>query len=232
MSCLVIPVSAAEANSYQMNFDGSVSYLSTGEKGNVIVNVATDRPGGNYTWTATISGGTVTPTTGTSSKDNFTLAVTAPSTTGDLTLTVSLTNGTANTSTAAKYTIHVVKPVAISAQVKNSGNVAMQNVPVQFKVDGNVINTTTFSIPANSTKTLYYNWTAPGLSNGEHTVEIVLDPSSEFVNFIGETKTFTSKFYVGDAGWGLANILLTIVFALLLLVLFFTYMNKGRKKRT
>jgi hypothetical protein len=230
MSCLAIPVSAAEANNYQITFDGSVSYLSTGEKGNVIVNVGTDRPAGNYTWNAAISGGTVTPTTGTGSADNFTLTVTAPTTTGDLTLTVAFTNGAVNST--AKYTIHVVKPVVITAQVRNSGNVTMQNVGVQFKADGAVVNTTTFTISANSTKTLTYNWTAPGLGNGEHTVEIVLDPNSEFVSFIDGSKTFSSKFYIGDAGWGLANLLLTIVFALLLLVLFFTYMNKGRKKRS
>jgi hypothetical protein len=233
MSCFVLPASAAETSKYTITFDNSsVSYMGPGEKGNVIVNVGTDRPGGNYTWLANITGGTVAPSSGTGSADRFTLVVTAPSTTGDLALTVTLSNGTASTSTAEKYTIHVVKPVAISAQVKNSGDVAMQNVSVQYKLDGTVVNTTSFSIPANTTRTLYYNWTGPALSNGEHTVELTLDPSNQFVNFINGDKVFTSKFFVGDSGWGFANLLLTIVFAVLLLVLFFTYMNKGRKKKT
>ncbi len=229
MSCLALPASAAEANSYPVNFDGSNQYLIPGQVGKVIVNVGTDRPSGNYTWTAAISNGTVSPASGQGDGENFTLAVTAPSSTGDLTLTVSLSNGTVNN--AAKYTIHVVDPVVITAQVKNSGNVTMQNVPVQFKVDGVIVNETTFTIAANSTQTLTYNWTTSGLSNGEHTVGIALDSSNQFVRFIDGSTTYSTTFYVGDAGWGFANIMLTIVFALLLLILFFTYMGRGRKKK-
>jgi hypothetical protein len=196
--------------------------------GLVHVNVGTDRPGGNYTWTAKADVGTVSPSTGQGSGDNFTLKVTAPSTTGDMTISVTLSNGTK--STPASFTVHVVDPVVITAQVMNSGNVTLENVPVQFWADGQVLNQTTFTIAANSTKTLTYNWTSSGLSNGEHTVGIVLDPNGQ-VKFIDGTTEFSSKFYVGDAGWGFANILLTIVFCLLLLILFFTYMGRGKKKK-
>lgn len=229
MSCLAIPASAVETDSYQVNFNGSHNYLSPREVGKVVVNVGADRPGGNYTWTASISGGTITPTTGTGSAENFTVKVTAPSLTGDVVFSVTLTNGTVNNT--ARHTIHIVEPVAITAQVKNSGNVTIKDVPVMFKADGAIVNTTTFTIGPNAVKTLTYNWTAPGLSNGEHTVEVVLDPNDEFVSFIDGTKTFSSKFYVGDAGWGFANLMLTIVFSLLLLVLFFTYMGRGKKKK-
>jgi CARDB len=228
MSCLALPASAAEANSYQINFNGSDQYLIPGQVGTVIVNVGADRPAGNYTWTATATTGTVAPASGQGNAENFTLTVTAPTTTGDMALSVSLSNGTVNNT--AKYTIHVVDPVVITAQVKNTGNVTLQNVPVQFLVDGAVVNETTFTIGANSNMTLTYNWTSSGLSNGQHTVQIVLDPNQQ-VKFIDGTTTFSSNFYVGDAGWGLANIVLTIVFVLLLLILFFTYMGRGRKKK-
>lgn len=229
MSSLALPASAAETNSYQINFDGSYKYLIPGQTGTVIVNVGADRPAGNFTYTAAVGSGTVSPSTSQGSGENFTLKVTAPSTTGDMTLSVSLSNGTVNNT--AKYTIHVVSPVVITAQVRNSGNVTLENVPVQFKADGVIVNETTFTIAANSTKTLTYNWTSSGLSNGEHTVEIVLDPNQQLVRFIDGTTTFSSKFYVGDAGWGFANIMLTIVFSLLLLILFFTYMGRGKKKK-
>jgi hypothetical protein len=229
MSCLAFPALAAETNSYQVNFDGSYKYLIPGQVGTVIVNVDANRPAGNYTWTAAVGSGSVSPTTGQSDGGSFTLKVTAPTTTGDMTLSVTLSNGSVNNT--FKYTIHVVNPVVITAQVKNTGNVTMQNVPVQFRADNVTLNETTFTIAANSTQTLTYNWTSSGFSNGEHTVEIVLDPSQQLVTFIDGSTTFSSKFYVGDAGWGIANILLTIVFSLLLLILFFTYMGRGKKKR-
>jgi hypothetical protein len=194
------------------------------------VHVSPDRPGGNYNWNATVSSGAVVPTSGNNvSADNITLEVTAGTATGDLVITFNLGNGTVNGT--AKHTIKVIDPVVITAQVKNVGNVTMINVPVQFKADGTVLNSTTFSIPANSTKTLTYNWTAGGLSNGQHTVEIVLDPNNQFVKFLDGTTTFSSTFQVGESWFGWANIILGILVGLLLLVLFLTYMNRGKKRK-
>jgi len=233
VSCFAFPaIAAAEDSSYEISFDASsVSYLGTGEKGTVVVNIGADRPAGNYTYTATMSNGTVSPSTSTGSWDTFSLAVTAPSSTGDITLTVKVTSVSSTVNDTETYTIHVIKPVAISAVVKNSGNVTMENVPVRFYVDDVVVNSTTFTVAANSTKTIYYNWTAVGLSNGEHSVKIEIDANNEFVSFIDGTKVFTSKFYVGDSGWGIANILLAIVFVLLLVIVFFSYMGKGKKRK-
>lgn len=230
MATLAAPAAmAAETNSYSVNFDGSVQYLQPKETGTVTVHVSTDRPAGNYTWNASVSSGTVTPTKGTTGAENLTLTVTAGTTTGDLVLTVGLTNGVVNQT--EKYTIHVVKPVVITADVRNTGNVTLTNVPVQFKADGAVLNTTTFTIPANSTKTLTYNWTAGGLSDGDHTVQIVLDPNSEFVTFLDGTTTFSATFHKGGTIFGTLDLLLVVIVILLLVVVFLTYSNRGRKKK-
>lgn len=230
MACLAAPAAtAAETSSYNVNFDGSVQYLQPKEAGTVTVNVAADRPAGNYTWNASVSAGTVTPTKGTTGAESFALTVTAGTTTGDLVLTVGLTNG--SVSQTEKYTIKVVNPVVITADVKNSGNVTLSNIPVQFKADGAVINTTTFTIPANSTKTLTYNWTAGGLSDGDHTVEIVLDPNSEFVTFLDGSTTFSSTFHKGGTIYGTLNIFLAGMVVLLLVVIFLSYMNRGKKRK-
>ncbi len=230
MACLAAPVATAqETSSYSVNFDGSVQYLQPNEAGTVTVNVAADRPAGNYTWNASVSAGTVTPTKGTTDAESFALTVTAGTTTGDLVLTIGLTNG--SVSQTEKYTIKVISPVVITADVRNTGNVTLSNIPVQFKADGAVINTTTFTIPANSTKTLTYNWTAGGLSDGDHTVEIVLDPDNEFVTFLDGSKTFTSTFHKGGTIFGTLNILLAGFVVLLAVVIILTYLNRGRKKR-
>ncbi|MBI0583827.1 MAG: hypothetical protein ISF22_06315 [Methanomassiliicoccus sp.] len=229
MTCLAAPAMAVETDNYQVNFDGSVQYLAPKEVGTVVVHVATDRPGGNYTWNASVSSGTVMPNKGTGDAESFNLTVTAGTTTGDLVLTIGLTNGTV--SDTAKYTIHVVEPVVITAQVKNSGSVTLTNVPVQFKADGAVLNTTTVTIPANSTKTLTYNWTAGGLSNGQHTVEIVLDPNNQFVRFLDGSTTFSSTFQVGGTIFGWLNIVLGLIVVLLLVLIFLSYMGRGKKRK-
>jgi hypothetical protein len=233
MTCLVLAApAAASADNFDIKFDQkSVQYMAPEGKGNIIVHAGEDRPSANYTWAASASTGTLTPITGSSSAENFTLAYTAASTTGDVTLTVTLSNANKTINSTARYTIHVVKPVTLKAEVKNNGNVSLTNVPVWFKVDSKVVNYTTFSIGANATKTLYYNWTSAALSQGTHTVEIDIDPNSTFVTFADGSRVFTSTFYVEQSPWGLVNILLTVSVVVLLLILVFTYMNKGKKKK-
>jgi hypothetical protein len=231
MACLAAAPAAmaAETDSYDVNFDGSVQYLQPSEAGTVVVHVSEDRPGGNYTWNASVSSGTVTPNKGTTDAANFTVKVTAGTVLGDLVLSIGLTNGTVQQT--EKYTIKVVSPLVITADVRNTGNVTLTNVPVQFKVDGAVVNSTVFTIPANSTKTLTYNWTAGGLRDGDHTLEIVLDPGSEFVRFVDGSTTFSSTFHKGGTIFGTLNVLLAIAVVVLLVAVFLTYTNRGKRKK-
>ncbi len=225
-SCLALPAMAEEANDYTVSFSGA-EYLIPSEEGVVVVNIATDRPSGDYSWNASISSGTITPKTGTGSADSLNITVTAPTTIGDAVLSVTLTNGTVNhTST---YTLHVIEATVISASVKNSGYLAMKDVKVRFLADGAVLNETTFDIAANATSTLSYNWTVHGLSAGEHTVQVMLDPDNEYVRFLDGSSTYTSKFFVGESIWGTMNIILAILVALLIFIVFLTYMNRGKK---
>lgn len=225
-SCLALPAMADEASDYSVSFTGA-DYLIPSESGVVVVNIATDRPSGEYSWNASISSGQITPNKGSGSANSFNITVTAPTTTGNPVLSLTLTNGTVNhTST---YTLHVIEPTVISATVKNSGNLAMQDVKVRFLADGAVLNETTFDIAANTTSTVSYNWTAHGLSAGEHTVQVMLDPDNEYVRFLDGSSTYTSKFYVGESIWGTMNVILAILVALLIFIVFLTYMNRGKK---
>jgi hypothetical protein len=223
----ITPVAAEETA--QVTFGGSVEYLSPSQTGTVVVHVAGVDGRYNYNVSMEDNVGSVTPKSGTTDGENFTVKVTAPSTTGDITL-IAVINGTANTT--VPYVIHVIAPVQLTAMVKNIGNLTVTNIPVQFWVDDKLVNETTFTIPANATKTLYYNWTVGNLPDGQHTLRVTIDPGDENVKFLGGTKEFTTTFYSGESSWNLVNILLTVAVAILLLVLFFGYMNKGRKKRT
>jgi hypothetical protein len=227
--CLAPLAGAAVTDHYQVTFDGSVQYLQPGESGTVLVQISPDRPDGDYSWNATVSAGAVLPTAGNGSADNLTLKVTAGASTGDQVLTFTISNGTVNNT--EKYTIKVIAPVVITAKVQNTGNVTLVNVPVQFKADGAVLNSTTFTIPANSTKTLTYNWTAGSLSNGQHTVQVVLDPDNKYVRFLDGTTTYSSTFQVGDTWYGWANILLGVLAAVLVAILLITYMGRGKKRK-
>ena len=116
-------------------------------------------------------------------------------------LSIGLTNGTVQQT--EKYTIKVVSPLVITADVpQHRQRHADQRPRSSFKVDGAVVNSTVFTIPANSTKTLTYNWTAGGLRDGDHTLEIVLDPGSEFVRFVDGSTTFSSTFHKGGTIFG------------------------------
>lgn len=225
-SGLALPVMADEASDYSVSFSGA-EYLIPSEQGVVVVNIATDRPSGDYSWNASISSGQITPNKGSGSADSFNITVTAPTTTGDAVLSLTLTNGTVNhTST---YTLHIIQATVISATVKNSGYLAMEDVKVRFLADGAVLNETTFDIAANSTSTVSYNWTAHGLSAGEHTVQVMLDPDNQYVRFLDGSSTYTSKFFVGESIWGTMNVILAILVALLAFIVFLTYMNRGKK---
>jgi hypothetical protein len=222
---------AADDNKYQITFSGT-QYLATGETGKVSVGVGSG-PAGNYTYTASVSTGKVTPTTGKASGTSLDLIVTAPTTVGDQVLTVNITSAdvTPAVSTVATYTIHVIAPVLITATVKNTANVTANNVPVEFYADGNLVNKTTVSVPALGSKQVFYNWTAPNLAQGKHSLEVKVDPNNQFISFSDDSTTYATSFYIGDSGYGLVNTMLTILFVIVALVLFFTYMGRGRKKR-
>jgi len=230
LAAVAIPAPVAAQDDFLITVNGPAT-LIPGEKAKYTVDVR-GGPGGEYRYNATASyGGKVSPITGRTTADNFTLDITAPSVTGQFVVTITVSTLNGSVSNTARHTITVVPPVVISADVTNSGNVAASGVPVRYYADGQLLNATTVDIPANTTKKLMYNWSTGSLAPGQHTVRIEIDPNGQFLHFAGNSTVFEATFYVGDAGWGLANILLAVVFGLLLLVVFFTYMNRGKKKR-
>ncbi len=221
---------AAQDDEYLIAIDGPTTMVP-GEKAVLTINL-TGGPEGIAKYNATASSGSaVTPRTGTTSSGSFNVTVTAPSSTGTFSITFDVRSEDGSVSSTARYDIRVVEAVVLSVELTNAANVTATGVPVQFFVDGELVGTVTATIPAASTRTVQYNWSAGSLSGGQHALKVVVDPEQQFVRFANGSNVFESTFYVGDGGWGLANILLAIVLVIFMVVVFFTYMNRGKKKK-
>lgn len=235
MATLVIPAPAAaqDGTDFLIEISGPQTLIPE-ETAKYVVNVD-GGPSGDIKYEVTASsGGSVSPSSGKTSANNFTVTVTAPVDTGKFIVTFIISSEDGLVKKTAQQTIEVIPPVVISAEVFNSGNVAAKDVPVEFYADGKLLNTTAVTIPANSTYTLRYNWSVENLSPGKHTVKIVIDPDdqfSQFLHFANNTKEFESAFYVGDGGWGITNIILGVVVALLAILVTYTYVSRGKKKK-
>jgi len=224
-------VSAQDEVPYEVEITGP-TYLGLGQSGSYAVHV-TGGPGGKFNYSAQVStiAALVTPSSG-SSNGTFNLTVKAPAEAQDVVLTVNVTSSTgAKISSSERYTIKIVEPVVIKATVKNAANMTVSNVPIEFWADGQVLNSTTFTINGNSTKTVMYNWTSPSIAPGLHNITIKIDPNNQFVKFATGGSEYSTTIYIGDPGFGTWNLVLAIALAFLLFFAFTTYMNKGKKKK-
>lgn len=96
--------------------------------------------------------------------------------------------------------IEVYTPVVvnISAKVRNKGSIEMENVSVSFYLDGDFQGIVNTSVAANSTKSVFMEWIAPFDSEGEHTVEVVINEESELLELDGGDNTATKVIYIGE----------------------------------
>ncbi len=96
--------------------------------------------------------------------------------------------------------IEVYDPVVvnISANVRNKGSIEMGSVNVSFYMDGDFIGIVNTSVAANSTKKVFMKWVAPFDSEGEHTVEVVINEDSELLELDSGDNTATKIIYIGE----------------------------------
>jgi hypothetical protein len=62
-------------------------------------------------------------------------------------------------------------------------------------------------------------------------VEIVLDPDNEYVRFLDGDTTFSATFHKGGTIFGLLDIGLTVTVVFLIVAIFLTYANRGKRKK-
>lgn len=195
--------------------------------------------GGNYSYTAQVSGelssfdGKVVPSNAQGTTPIFALNVTAPSVAQEITLWINATSvkGTASATASTLIHITVVKPIVISANVVNQGNVTVTGVLVRFLADGAELHNTTITLASGTSQTVTYNWTAQGISNGEHLITVQLDPQAQFVRLSSGGTVFTQTIYVGDTGFGNMDMVMVILFILFLLLAYFIYKRPTKKRK-
>lgn len=172
-----------------------------------------------YTAKLTNSSGTtqtsaVDPSSGDlSSGDTATLTVTAPSSAGTYTLTVTWTE-TLSAGGSMTYTdslsIRVVTPITLSATVSNNGEVDIDTT-VYFFVDGNKVedSATTLKVSSGSSSTITYKYYEPGLSSGQHSFYVATSDGSIVLE--------KSTFYYEDENYDWLNYIMAMIFIVVII---------------
>ena len=181
-------------------------------------------------------GGKVNPNKGTTTGNTFTVEITAPSEVGRFTATFKISSKDDSEIHTVTHDIDVVEAIALSVELINAADMAAKGVPVSFYVDDALIGVVNADIPAKNSKVVSYDWTGPknGLSSGQHTLKVVVDPDdkfTEYIQFEDGSREYTTTFYVGDGGWGLANIILAIILVIFIVIVIFTYSGRSKKKK-
>jgi len=165
-----------------------------------------------------------------------TLTITAPSTAGTYTLSVTFSEtideGTAQTFTSTQ-TFKVLSPITLSVTVKNTGNVDLTDVAVYFYIDDVKISAseTELSVDAGSSTTITYKYANADLSSGKHTFKVLADEGSYItIEGLGTEQTF----YYHQGNYDYMNYIMVILFilmiALLVYVLSKPVKNYGKPK--
>jgi hypothetical protein len=172
---------------------------------------AGDLGGGNFSYRAEIigdneTGSSVFPSSGTSTTGIFKLNVTMP---GEAFQTIKVKiNATSKEDIITgesrykirEYEVDIVDPILLKATVYNVGSVDAEGVVAEFYADDILLGSTTFSVPAGSSKIVMYNWTWASISNGEHLVKVVIDDPNDIVEFSDGNNVYSMTIYVGSQG--------------------------------
>ena len=124
--------------------------------------------------------------------------------------------------------IIVVTPITINAEIKNPSNVVVNNVTVQFLVDGVEIEKQVISsIPAMQTKTIFSEWIETDKEPGWHDSTILVDLNGDGVIDIeaGDMIVEDRFFIEGGNDWIFA---LTVLVGLTLLVVGFGLISRRK----
>jgi hypothetical protein len=240
---VALPAQRAEAAIYNplyVKIEGP-SLVSVSEKHQYVITGigGPAESGGNYSYTAYVRGenenfnGFVMPVIGVSAGNTFVINVTAPSTSQLMVLVVNMTStkGLDTVKATTSMAITTVNAIVISAKVINYGVMAVSGVPVIFSVDGKKIFNTSINLAAGESRTLAYNWTEQGVSQGEHVVTVQLDPNGQFVRFTSGGTIFTETIFVGGGDYGNINLLMVMLFIMLLVLAYFVYKRPTKKRK-
>jgi hypothetical protein len=199
---------------------------------------------GTYSCKVTMTGFAATNATlinsGASSSNSgvFKFNLSTPQVLGDLTINVfasstSLDGTTTTYNNDTKSNVKVITPVVFSVTIKNTGNMAVTNIPVYFYVDSNQdpVYVARVNVSALATKVVTYNWTTTSLSAGSHVLKVEIDPKATFILFERGGTVMTTTFYYNQAGFGTTNAILYVAIIVLIVAVFLVYRRPMPRKK-
>ncbi len=120
-----------------------------------------------------------------------------------LTVQVEITSvyHTQNESFNLTYTVHVVQPYVVSAQIVATTSVTVLSFPLVIDLDGTPVGTVQVpTLTPGQSYNLSYQYATIGLGPGEHTFTISLATEHGMVAFAGGATEYSSTFYVTGPG--------------------------------
>ncbi len=197
--------------------------------------------GGNFSYKAEITasnktGSSVSPNQDSSASGVFKLNLTMPGY-GPQTIKIKV-NATSKATTLesrsveVEFTMKVVDPIVISAEVFNLGPVDAGNVTAKFYADGTYLDSKKFNVSAFSSTVVSYNWTSPSIKEGKHVVSVVIDDPNQIVEFSDGNNVYSMTIYVGEEGNVLGAVLtIGVVIAAVLFALVYIQKPVRRGKK-
>jgi len=105
-----------------------------------------------------------------------------------------------NASVNLTYTVHVVQPYVVAAEIVNLANVTVGSFPVLVALDGvQVGNVTVPSILPHADYNLSYNYATLGLGSGYHTFTLSLELAHGLVHFANGSTSYSETIYIPEA---------------------------------
>lgn len=181
----------------------------------------------NYTFKAQIigtdiAGGKLTPSNGTSNSGVFPIGITGVSQPGKMQIQVNVTAAEAGAEwfRLKEFDIDVVKPIYIDATLVNDGGVPANSVSVKMLVDGELKDTKYVNVDANGTLLLNFSWVFSTVPEGKHTITLVIDDPSKFVEFSEGNNVMKIDVYYSQSGDAMRGILVIVmIFAAFILLM-------------
>jgi hypothetical protein len=169
-----------------------------------------------------VIGGAVTPANETSEAGIFLIKVRGTTSPGKMTVRVNATAIEAGISwyRVKEFEIEVVKPIYVEAILVNDGEASVNNVSVKMLIDGELERTEHYNLSGGQSISLNFSWAPASISEGEHTITLVVNDPANVVDFSSGDNILTMEVYYSSSGNLLRGVLvIMIIFVAIILVL-------------
>lgn len=237
-------VMAADDTTTTISVDGPTT-LGVGAKQQYMVSTSGGSDpsiNASYSWTAVLGGkmaslAQLTPANGKIKLNgSFFFNLTAPTSPGDFSVTLTVRSDTTNRSDTKKVDMRAITPIVLSATLKNGGNVTVNAVPVYFYLNDDpaqpvLIYNTAVNMTGLSESKVSYNWTTFSLSKGQHVIMVVIDPNNETISLENGASKMSIVIYFGETGYGDTNAWLWALVVVMVVLLYLVYRRPAKRKK-